>query len=257
VLLLLNYFKFLAKSTNSHGVHSPFVFDLVTKCFYVKTDNDNLKKYKSFKENLINNNQFIEITDFGAGSKVFKSTKREISKIAKVAGISDKKAQLLIRFVNYFKPKNILEIGTSLGLGTSAIYLGNKNAKITTLEGCPNTAEVASENFNHFNLKNIEIITGSFKKTIPNAINNKNFDIIYFDGNHNKEATLNYFNQCLKTIHNESIFIFDDIYWSKEMQEAWEIIKKHTKVTVTIDCYYWGIIFFRIEQAKEHFTIRV
>jgi hypothetical protein len=40
------------------------------------------------------------------------------------------------------------------------------------------------------------------------------------------------------------------------MTEAWETIKKHPQVTVTIDTFYWGIVFFRKAQAKEHFTIR-
>lgn len=251
------YFKFLLKSTNQHGIHSPFVFDLVTKCFYKKTENSSYSEYLSYKNKLLENKNFIKVTDFGAGSTVFKSDERQISRIAKVAGISNKKAKLLIRFVNYFQPKNSLEIGTSLGLGTASIYLGNPKSNITTLEGCPKTANVAQENFNHFNFKNIQLFKGDFTITLPKATKDKTFDFIYFDGNHKKEATLNYFETCLETIHNNSIFIFDDIHLSKEMTEAWTIIKKHPKVTVTIDSFYWGIVFFREEQAKEHFIIRV
>ncbi|WP_190809313.1 hypothetical protein [Flagellimonas sp. S3867] len=33
---LKSYLKFLLKSTNQHGVHSPFVFAFVTKCLYSK-----------------------------------------------------------------------------------------------------------------------------------------------------------------------------------------------------------------------------
>ena len=40
------------------------------------------------------------------------------------------------------------------------------------------------------------------------------------------------------------------------MEEAWEIIKKHPKVTVTIDTFQWGIVFFRSEQVKEDFIVR-
>ena len=61
----------------------------------------------------------------------------------------------------------------------------------------------------------------------------------------------------LPTITNESIWIFDDIHWSDDMEEAWEIIKNHPKVTVTIDTFQWGIVFFREEQKKEHLAIRV
>jgi predicted O-methyltransferase YrrM len=84
----------------------------------------------------------------------------------------------------------------------------------------------------------------------------ENCQLIYFDGNHSKKATLDYFELLLPTICNETLWIFDDIHWSPEMEEAWEIIKKHPKVTVTIDTFQWGLVFFRSEQPKEHFVIR-
>ena len=83
------------------------------------------------------------------------------------------------------------------------------------------------------------------------------FDLIFIDGNHQKEATLSCFENLLPKAHNDTIFIFDDINWSKDMTEAWEAIKKHPKVTVSIDTFFWGFVFLRTEQAKEHFTIRL
>src|SRR5690606_35937297 len=136
--LLKSYIKFFFKAKNEHGVHSPFVFDLVTKCFYDKTNYPEYKVLKNYRNSLLNNKNTIEVTDFGAGSRVFKSNTREIGAIAKNAGISVQNAELLFRIVRYFQPEQILEIGTSLGLATSALALGNHEAKITTLEGCPN-----------------------------------------------------------------------------------------------------------------------
>ncbi|MCL7763437.1 class I SAM-dependent methyltransferase [Polaribacter sp. Z014] len=257
IYLITEYLKFLTKSSNQHGVHSPFVYDLVTKCFYKKTDAILVKLFSKNKQQLLDNKTFIKVTDFGAGSKIFKNNNRQVSKIAKIAGLSNKKAKLLIRIIQYFKPKNILEIGTSLGLGTSAFKIGNINSIITTLEGCPETSKVADNLFSKNNYNDIKIITGDFKKTLPIAIKNQQFDCIYFDGNHTKKDTLHYFNACLETITNNSVWIFDDIYWSDEMKEAWIEIKNHKKVTVTVDVFYWGIVFFRKEQKKEHFKIRV
>src|SRR5690606_10430510 len=88
-------------------------------------------------------------------------------------------------------------------------------------------------------------------------VSTANYQLIYFDGNHSKKATLEYFNLLLPTIQNDTVWIFDDIHWSSEMNKAWQAIKKHEKVTVTIDTFQWGLVFFRREQAKEHFTIRV
>lgn len=252
-----SYFTFLLKSTNQHGVHSPFVYDLVTKCFYKKTKLQDKNLFKKIKKRLLSNHKTIEITDFGKGSKVFKNNLRIVSKITKVAGISNKRAYLLITIIKYFNFQNMLEIGTSVGLGTNAMYIGNPKASISTLEGCENTANIAQESFNYFNFKNINLVIGNFQNTLPIILETTNFDLVYFDGNHQKKPTLDYFKSCLEQAQNNSVYIFDDINWSQEMQNTWNEIKEHPKVTVTIDIFYWGIVFFRKEQQKQHFTIRV
>lgn len=252
-----SFLKFLWKSKNEHAVHSPFVFNLITKCFYDKKPKPEYKVLKEYRNSLLKNKNTIEVTDFGAGSKVFKSNTRQISKIAQTAGITQKRAELLFRITNYFEPRSILEIGTSLGLATSSLALGNQKAKITTLEGCPETANQCKLQLQKFKINNVDLIITEFDKYLQsqNLISNI-FDLIYIDGNHSKKATLDYFEVLLPTICNETLWIFDDIHWSKDMEEAWKIIKTHPKVTVTIDTFQWGLVFFRKEQPKEHFTIR-
>ncbi|HBD25760.1 O-methyltransferase [Flavobacterium sp.] len=258
--IIKSYLKFLFHSTNEHGVHSPFVFDLVTKCFYDNTKHPEYEVLKSYRKSLLANKNTIEVTDFGAGSRVFKSNTREISKIAQTAGITPKNAELLFRIVRYFQPKSVLEIGTSLGLATSALSLGSRNfgTNIITLEGCPNTqkqAQVQLQDKNS-NFQNIEFINTEFSSYFKNLhLSPVTHHLIYFDGNHSKKATLDYFEALLPTISNYSVWIFDDIHWSADMEEAWEIIKNHPKVSVTIDTFQWGIVFFRAEQKKEHFII--
>ena len=251
------YLKFLWDSKNEHAVHSPFVFSLLTKCFYDKKTKPEYAILKNYRKSLLKNKNFIEVTDFGAGSKVFKSNKRQISKIAQTAGISPKRAELLFRVSNYFQPQNILEIGTSLGLATSALALGNPKAKVITIEGCPNTAGIAKNQLNEFDCKNVENVISEFESfLISENLQASNYNLIYFDGNHSKRATLAYFDLLLPTIDNDSVWIFDDIHWSEEMEEAWKSIKNHPKVKVTIDTFQWGFVFFRREQPKEHFIIR-
>jgi predicted O-methyltransferase YrrM len=253
---LLAYVKFLLRATNQHGVHSPFVFELVTKCFYNKRQFQEYERIKKYRQRLLKNKETIQVTDFGSGSRVFKSNKRMVAKIAKKAGISQKRAKLLFRVVRYLNCENILEIGTSLGIGTIALS-GNKNASVTTLEGCPNTAKIAQRSFNFFNINNTKLLEGPFEVTLP-QINMHPFDLIYFDGNHNKAATLDYFNQFIEHIPYNSIFVFDDIHWSKDMEDAWETLKKHPKISITIDTFYQGFVFFRKEnREKEHFNIRL
>ncbi len=249
------YLSFLQSAKTKHSVHSPFVFDLVTKCFSIKKIEFE-KQNNLYRKSLFQNNAIISVTDFGAGSRVFTSNKRKVSKIAKTSGISKKYANLLSSLVHYFKMSEILEIGTSLGIATYSMAIGNTKAKITTLEGCSQTLQKAKDSLNKFKINSITFVQGDFKKTIKEqAI--KKYDLIYFDGNHQKDATILYFETFLQSIHNESVFIFDDIHWSSGMQEAWEYIKNHKKVTVTIDTFYWGIVFFRKEQEKQHFKIKV
>ncbi|WP_372756963.1 O-methyltransferase [Mariniflexile sp.] len=252
----IQYIKFILKSTNQHGVHSPFVYNLVTKCFYDKTVHTAYNNIFVYKKNLRKNNTKITFTDLGAGSLISKEKQRLISEIAKNAGTTKKRSKLLYRLTSYFNFTSILELGTSLGISTHAMHLGNPNASITTIEGCPNISGFTKANLENNLSKNINLVTGDISEVIKNLTSNT-YDLIFFDGNHKKEATLNYFETLLKTTHNDSVFIFDDIYWSEGMTEAWKIIKQHPKVTVTIDTFFWGFVFFRREQVKEHFTIRV
>lgn len=254
-----SYLKFLWHSKNEHGVHSPFVFSLVTKCFYDKKPKPEYSILNNYRKSLLENKNFIDVTDFGAGSKVFKSNRRQISKIAQTAGISQRRAELLFRVTNYFKPSTILEIGTSLGLASSSIALGNKESFLLSLEGCQNTQSVAKNLFNkQFPDFNFNFVNSEFSKFLKDgSANISDWDLIYFDGNHSKKATLEYFELLLPTINNDSVWIFDDIHWSSEMEEAWKTIKEHPKVKVTIDTFQWGFVFFRHEQEKEHFIIRV
>jgi len=253
-----DYLSFLKQSTTKYGVHSPFVYTLITTCFNAKAVHKKSNVIKAYKHFLRNNKKLLNVIDYGAGSKVFKTNERRISAIAKNAGISTKRAKLLTRVVHYFKANAILEIGTSLGIGTLALALGNENAKITTLEGCIETVKTPQSELHKYVDNTIDFVVGEFSKTLADATDNQKYDLIYFDGNHQKEPTITYFEQCLPTIHNDTVFIFDDIHWSKEMEKAWEYIKNHKKVRLTIDTFNWGFVFFRKEQQeKEHFTIRI
>ena len=257
---ILAYIRFLFRSTNQHGVHSPFVFDLLTKCLYIKEETTAHKKIKSYIQAVRNDQQKIKVTDFGAGSRVFKSADRKVGAIAKNAGIPLRRAILLNKLVSYFQFKTGLELGTSVGIASAAIAQDNP-IQLTTLEGCPETAGIAQEYFDRFNLKNIDLKVGEFDDLLKTITENPEkqlpLDLIYFDGNHQKKPTLKYFETLLLLAHNNSVFIFDDIHWSMEMEEAWEEIKAHPDVRVTIDSFFWGIVFFRKEQEKEHFKIRL
>lgn len=237
-------------------MHSPFVYDLVTKCFYDRTKYPEYEALETYRSELLKNSTKITITDFGSGSKVFKSNERALNAIAKTSGTSLKNSKLLFRIVRHFESAVILELGTNLGIAAQAMSLANPKSKITTIEGCPSILDIAKQQLFKKNRTNITFFNGDFNTEIT-KLTQKHWDLIFFDGHHSKEATLNYFEMLLHTAHNDSVFIFDDIYWSKGMTEAWETIKNHPQVTVTIDTFNWGLVLFRKEQAKQHFKIRV
>jgi predicted O-methyltransferase YrrM len=253
---ILSYIKFLLKSTNKHGVHSPFVYNLITKCFYDKTDYDTYKPIKHYRESLLLSKEKLHITDLGEGSKTLDPKERYIKSMAKTSGSSLKFSKLLFRLTRYFKFNQSLELGTSLGIATHAIALARAKNTITTIEGCSNTSDYAQAQFRKNNITNTTFIKGDFTAKLP-TLKPSTFDFVFFDGHHNKAATLQYFNSLLPKATNASVFVFDDIYWSKEMTEAWEEIISNNKVTVSIDIFHLGFVFFRKEQPKQHFKIRV
>lgn len=250
------YLKWLPRTFYLHGIHSPFVFTLSKECLKNKRRTTHIQEIQQYRERLLGAERSIEVTDFGAGSRVFKSNTRKISDIAKHAGATQKRMRLLQRIVAYFNPEQILELGTSLGMATFAMAKGSAKTKIVTLEGCPETAAVAQETLDHFNIENVELVEGRFRESIDKLQSHK-IDMVYFDGNHSQEGTLAYVEKLLPTAINGTVWIFDDIHWSKEMTIAWEHIKALPHVSVTIDCFWLGLVFFRNEQVKEDFYIRL
>ena len=255
---ILKYLKYLISSKTAHGIHSPFVFELYNQVIRKNNSYYSFEKIEQLRQRLLYSQKEIEVTDLGTGT----SGKRTLAQIAERSLKSEKYGQLLFRLANHLRPETILELGTSLGISTAYLASAVPNAKIITIEGCPNISAEAKKNFESLGLKNIETVVGNFdtslKQTIDSILNTQYsiLDLVFFDGNHKMEPTLNYFNQCLSQAHNDSLFIFDDIHWSDEMEEAWEEIKKSPKVTVTIDLFFIGLVFFRKEQAKENFVIR-
>lgn len=248
------YIKYRLRAADAHDIHSPFVFDLFNNVIKDETPFYGFELIESLRSRHLLDIRTINITDYGTGNN---KRQERICNIARKSVKSKKFAQLLFRLVNKFNPENILELGTSLGITTLYLSLPKKDSKIITLEGCPEVAALAINNFNKLKRTNIELICGDFKLTLPKALKNfSQLDMVFFDGNHRRDATLSYFYQCLNLATESSVFIFDDIHWSREMEQAWEEIKKHNSVSLTIDLYQLGIVFFQKGLAKQHFTLK-
>ncbi|MBL0130157.1 MAG: class I SAM-dependent methyltransferase [Chitinophagaceae bacterium] len=254
------YINFYLRASNGkgHGTHSPFIFHFITKILNDTVPYPEYKIPEDLRKKLISDQTILTIDDLGAGSAISKSYKRTISSIVKNSVKSKKIGQLLFRIVKENKPITILELGTSLGVTTSYLALANPEATVITMEGSKEVAAVAQKNFTAMQLRNIIMKEGNFDAILSAAVQGlPGVDLAFIDGNHRQEPTERYFQQLLSASHNDSVFIFDDIHWSREMEQAWENIKAHPSVTCTIDLFFIGIVFFRQEfLEKGHFSIR-
>lgn len=253
----IRYFL-VASNGKGHGVHSPFVFDFIKNVLNDKRQFYAYESVEGIRKQMITDDSVLTIKDYGAGSIVSKTDQRKVSSIARTSLKPAKYGQLLFRIANYYKSNNIVELGTSLGVTTAYLASANTNGKVITMEGADQVAKLARKNFEQLGLNNIELIEGNFDTTLDGALQNlPSVDLAFVDGNHRKQPTLNYFYQLLEKVNESSIFIFDDIHWSKTMEEAWHEISHHSSVTLSIDLFFIGLVFFRPEQKKQqHFTIR-
>lgn len=241
-----------------HGTHSPFVYRLVDRILYNTESLPAYTEVEAIRQKLLTDQRTITIVDLGAGSHVNNNRQKKVSDIAAHALKPAKLAQLLYRVVADLQPANIIELGTCLGVTSIYLQKAAPEATVYTLEGSPETAAIAKETFINAGLDKIELIVGNFDDTLTGIINSLDkVDFVFVDGNHQKDATLRYFEWCLPKVHENTLLIFDDIYWSEGMKEAWTQIKAHPKVTVTIDLFWIGLVYFRKGQVKEDFKIKI
>ncbi len=252
-----NYY-FTAANSKGHGMHSPFVFEFITKVLNDKTNYEAYITVEALRKKLLQDETVLTIEDMGAGSATGETKQRKISSIAKHAAKPKKFGQLLHRMVKHYQPQTILELGTSLGITASYLSLAKNDAEIITMEGATEIAATANENFKRLHLQNIKLVEGNFDYTLSAVIYSQpKFDFVFIDGNHRQEPTEKYFQMLLPKLQNDSILVFDDIHWSKEMEAAWKNIQDHPAVRCTIDLFFIGIVILRHEfKEKQHFTIR-
>lgn len=252
-----SYLGHLVKARTRHGVHSPFVYELTSQVLRPGKAISEFEAIEALREDLLFSEQTIRVNDLGAGSHVFDLPVRRVADIARTAIKSPDQAQMLFRLARYLGARNVLELGTSFGITTLYMAMGADEGKVHTIEGCPQTMRIAQHHFDQLKQENILPILGSFRTRLPETLQRMgSVDLVFLDGFHAKEPTLDHFEQCLAKSHNDTVFVFDDIHWSKGMEQAWSAVKEHDQVTVTIDLYNMGFAFLRKEQAKEHFTLR-
>ena len=254
-------FKYLhyylaASNGKGHGIHSPFVFDFIKHVLNDKKVYPAYLTVENRRRELCRNRKMIDVEDHGAGSSVLASNSRRISDIASSSLKPAKYGKLLFRIAKYYGVKEALELGTSFGVTTA--YLSNGAEKVYTIEGSMAIAQVADDFFKEEGFNNINLYVGTFEQKISAVLQQvSSLDLAFIDGNHRYKPTLDHFEQLKQFSHDGSILIFDDIHWSREMEAAWHVIRQDDAVTLTIDLFFIGLVFFRKDfKRRQHFTIR-
>jgi predicted O-methyltransferase YrrM len=258
--LAFKYLNYWLKASNGkgHGIHSPFVFEFVTNVLNGKGDEQVYAQIEFLRRQLLHDDTTITVEDFGAGSRIIGTKQRMVKQVAGTSLKPKKYSQLLHRVVQHYRPETIIEIGTSLGITTSYLAKAKPAAKVITMEGSGAIAAIAKRNFDSLNIANIQQVTGNFDETLaPTLCSLDRVDLAFIDGNHRYEPTVNYFRHILEKSNDTTIIILDDIYWSKEMEQAWQWVKAHERTRLTIDLFAIGIVVLRPEILhKQHFCIR-
>lgn len=223
-----SYLTFLWRSFHLHGVHSPFVYALDSLCLNDKKQHDFYKNLQVFKNYLLENEVKLHHESF-------------------------EKSKLLYRLVNHLKIENVLELGYSNGMETFAMAGGNtENILVASKRAFP---KVTTQYFTQNGIKKIA------KEGVPpalfldNIIPNTTYDLVFFHENNSVANTFSLFKKASPLAHNDTVFIFEKIHDSKENEQLWKNIQQHKKVKVTVDTFYFGFVFFRKEQTKEHFVV--
>lgn len=255
---ILDFLLFRAKANNRHGIHSPFVYELYGEVLNTSKNYYCFGPIESLRAAYLIHKGRIPNIDYGAGAAESRSNEIAISTIANKSLQKPQSAALLFKMIDFFQSKTIIELGTSLGITTCYLAMANKKANVYSIEGNPHISAIAESCIKRLNIKNAKLLVGKIEDRLPELLTTlPTVDFVLFDANHQYKPTMAYFEQCLRKSNEFSVFVFDDIYWSNEMKAAWQAIIKHPAVTLSIDCYDFGLIFFRKGRAKEHFMLKI
>jgi predicted O-methyltransferase YrrM len=255
----LKFLKYLLFSQHKkgHGIHSPYVFNLVSAVLRNKTDARIVCIIENIRKRNISDRRSIQVMDLGSGSLKMKTSFRKVSDIARYSAVPEKYGILLSNLAAEFGKPAIVEFGTSLGISAMYMAAACPETPVYTLEGCPETAGIALENFSASGMRNIKLLTGAFDDLIPD-LKKKGITpgLVFIDGNHRKESLLKYFRDMAEVSGEGTVIILDDIHTSNEMEEAWCEIKQHKEVSFTIDIFRMGLVFFREGMNHYDYVIR-
>lgn len=258
LLQKITYFlSFYRRALTIYEVHSPFLSAFLLPLFYGKLPK--LGTIEQRRKSLRQDKRQIFKTEYGAGSSLHKGKRLLVSKMAANSPVSPKEGTWLSFLANKQPINTILELGTHFGLSGAYLISFNKNARLFTIEGCPETAAIATETFELLGVTDrVHQHIGSFDELLPSFLPQCHpIDLLFIDGNHRGQPLLHYLNICAPYLSANGIIILSDIYWSEDMAQTWHIIsEKYTHFHV-IDLFHFGILIPRKAPYEERHTLSI
>lgn len=258
---VLAYAKYLLTSWNTggEGIHSPYLFYIVRMLLCDRNSYYSWGRIEQRRLAMLNAPKPVNTQDFGTGE----SGRKMVNRIAKVELEKAHNAQIFFRLVSFLghdrnEPLEIVELGTSLGITTAYLAMADSRNVVYTYEGSLETLAVAKQNWTKLGVENIRAVEGNIDDTLYNyARAKKKVDFAFLDANHQSKATWAYFSELVKWKHDKSIFVIDDIHYSRDMESVWKKIKGCDFVSSTMDCFDFGIVFFDPHYLKRNYILRV
>jgi len=274
-----------ARSSAGYGVHSPYVYDFLTKVVRNKTDLKIVSHVDSLRRAMLSDKRSITATDLGAGSVTRAGGERRVAEIARTAALPAREAGLLSRIVYSIghaawgvehaggTPNGgeatpvsgramskgqgvILELGTSLGISTLALALAAPERRVITVEGCPETAAIARENLKNHGASNATVLNLEFSTALE-FLKREGLKVsfAFIDGNHRGTALTEYVSR-IASMGEEMIIVADDIRLTKEMFLAWRSVEASGIAAVTMETLRLGILFIKHGITPGRYRIR-
>lgn len=254
-----SFLHYYSSAKTRYDVHSPFLSQWVeavledNRNFYVYEEAEIIRHYwLNYVQQEIDYS-----TDYGAGSRAGQGAKRKVRDIIRTSAVDAETGRRLFRIAQFRQPKTILELGTNLGISALYLQAACQSDHFITIEGHPEIAKLAKASFQRAKSPMPDLRCGTFHDLLLPALTDlRQLDLAWLDGDHRYEPTLAYFEQLLPFLKEDSVVIIGDIHWSDEMEAVWQDLSRHPRVTLSVDLFKMGVLFFRQEQLQpEHFTL--
>lgn len=157
----------------------------------------------------------------------------DLGRVATHASVDSTFGTLLYLFARASSSQTILELGSCAGIASSYMAAAGCS-RFIGVEGSSGLAELARSNVRQIQPE-AQIIEALFDDALDALDWPDGIDMTWIDGQHEKSATLHYFQRIRDSLNPGAVVVFDDITWSQDMREAWNRLRCTAGFSDTID----------------------